>query len=76
MSTQHMSMPMYSPTGFVSMSGAQGHRTSQPVQQPSHAMQYALELMQQVHMVQQAHDMQHVLQGYNFKGDDFVDAGW
>ena len=25
-------------------------------------------------MVQQVHDMQHTLQGYNFKGDDFVDA--
>ena len=27
MSAQHMPMPMYSPAGFVSMSGAQGYHT-------------------------------------------------
>jgi hypothetical protein len=74
MSAQHMPMPMYSPAGFVSMSGAQGYRAPQPVQQPSHAVQYAPQPMQQAHMVQQAHDMQRALQGYDFEGDDFVDA--
>jgi hypothetical protein len=37
-------------------------------------MQYALQPAQQVHMVQQAHEMQHALHGYNFEGDNFVDA--
>ena len=74
MSAQHMPMPMYSPAGFVSMSGAQGYHAPQPVQQPSHAAQYAPQPMQQAHMVQQAHDMQRALQGYDFDGDDFVDA--
>ena len=74
MSAQHMPMPMYSPAGFVSMSGAGGYHAPQPVQQPSHAAQYAPQPMQQAHMVQQAHDMQRALQGYDWDGDDFVDA--
>ena len=74
MSTQHMPMLMYSPASFVSMSGAQGCHVLQPVQQPPHTVQYALQLMQQVHMVQQAHEMQHVLHRYNFEGDNFVDV--
>ena len=74
MSAQHMPMLMYLPAGFVSMSGAQGYRAPQLVQQPLHAVQYAPQPMQQAHMVQQAHDMQRVLQGYDFEGDDFVDA--
>ena len=74
MSAQHMPMPMYSPASFVSMPGAQGYHAPQSVQQPSHPMQYALQPAQQVHMVQQAHEMQHALHGYNFEGDNFVDA--
>ena len=72
--SQHMPMPMYSPAGFVSLPGAQGYHTPQSVQQPSHPMQYALQPMQQVHMVQQAHEMQCALHGYDFEGDNFVDA--
>ena len=74
MSAQHMPMPMYSPTGFVSMSGAGACHAPQPAQQPSHAAQYAPQPMQQAHMVQQAHDMQRALQGYDWDGDDFVDV--
>ena len=64
MSTQHMSMLMYSPAGFVLMPGVQGYHMPQSVQQP----------MQQAHMVQQAHDMQHALQGYDFNSDNFINA--
>ena len=74
MSAQHMSMPMYSPAGFVSMPGAQGYHAPQSAQQPSHPVQYAPQPVQQAHMVQQAHEMQRALHGSNFEGDDFVDA--
>ena len=30
--------------------------------------------MQQAHMVQQVHEMQHTLHRYDFEGDNFVDA--
>ena len=30
--------------------------------------------MQQAHMVQQVHDMQCMLQGYNFDGDNFINV--
>ena len=74
MSAQHVPTVVYSPTGFVSMAGAQGYGTSQLVQQSPYVMQHVLQSMQQVHMVQQAHDMQCMLQEYTLEGDNFVDA--
>ena len=74
MSVQHMPTPVYSPSGFVLMSGAQGYHTLQLVQQLPPTTQYALQLMQQAHMVQQAHEMQCVLYRHDFEGDNFIDV--